>query len=130
MLVKLTSQWRKRAATFVVVLYAFCLLAPTAALAFNGSLPAHCLTLTDEHQSITEGSGHHGGVNQTKSAPDDHGLPGKCCGLFCVTAAVPSSNLVAEPMIHVSAVALSPVETLPGRNSSRIDRPPRILPSL
>ena len=39
MFVLLTSKWRRRAAAFVAVLYAVCLLVPAAAFAMSDSLP-------------------------------------------------------------------------------------------
>jgi len=142
MLVLLTSQWRKRAAAILVALYALCLVAPAVAFAFNESpATALYLSLTDDHRSMGEsGLGeshvHQDGMDHHKSSPDksnfggdDH--PGNCCGLFCVTAIVPPAlGVTALHPMQVSAVVLPVAESLFGRSSNRIDRPPRTLTSL
>lgn len=134
MLVKITSQWRQRAAAVLVALYALCLLAPVTTLAFSDSAePAHCLTVSDDHHGISGSHDHHhDGVDQGKTSHDnnDHGLPGHCCGLFCVSAIAPTFELIIAPVPHASGLTTSAVEDLFGRSSSGIDRPPRILPSL
>lgn len=131
MLVLLTSRWRQRAAAVLVALYALCLLAPATAFAFGDSFaPAHCFALSDKHQGKGEGHGqHYDGMNDSKASHDnnDPGLPGKCCGLSCVAAIAPAFDLASEPVAHLSAVAVPVVESLFGRSSSRIDRPPRSL---
>jgi len=147
MLALLTNRWRERAAAVLVALYALCLVTPAAAFAFSESpATALCLSPTDDHQSIGEsrlgesalaGSHiHQDGMDHHKSSPDksnfggdDH--PGNCCGLFCVTAIAPPALGVTElhPM-QASAVVLPAAESLFGRNSIRIDRPPRVLSSL
>lgn len=138
----LTSQWRKRAAAVLVALYALCLVAPAAAFAFSASpATALCLSQTDDHQSTGEsGLGkshiHQDGMDHHKSSPDksnfggDH-HPGNCCGLFCVTAIVPPAlGITALHPMQASAVVLPAAESLFGRSSNRIDRPPRTLTSL
>lgn len=141
MLVKLTRSWRRRAATFVVALYALSLLAPTAAFAFSDSAAAaHCLTLSDDHHGASQ-SHHHDGHDHAAMAHEDtdhgipasgggdHALPGKCCGLFCVTALTPPVFGVADAqLMTASQVAMPAATSLLGRSSNRIDRPPRLLP--
>lgn len=132
MLVKIISLWRRRAAAFVVVLYALCLVAPVATFALSDA-SAPCLSLTDDHHGVGESRVHHEGIDRGGKGShdnDDHGLPGKCCGLFCVTAITPAFDMVTEPAAHASAVAVPAIENLLGRSSNRIDRPPRILASL
>ena len=147
MLVLLTSQWRERAAAILVALYALCLVAPAAAFAFSESpATAVYLSLTDDHRSMGEsglgesGLGeshvHQDGMDHHKSSPDksnfggdDH--PGNCCGLFCITAIVPPAlGVTALHPMQASAVVLPVAESLFGRSSNRIDRPPRTLTSL
>jgi hypothetical protein len=127
----LTSQWRRRVASLLVVLYALCLAAPTAFLAFSdGSAPAHCLT--DDHHGIgtnhvhQDGSSHH----HSSTGDDDRGQPGKCCGLFCLSALAPADDFAARqhpPVAHPTSLFAA---SLSGRTSDRIDRPPRSLLSL
>jgi hypothetical protein len=134
MLVRLTRLWHRRAAAFVVALYALSLVTPVAAFAtIDTRTPAHCLSLTDnDHLAMGETHGHHhDGMEHGQSAPDDHahGLADKCCGLFSVTAIAPALDSMAAPATHGSNVALPAAASLLGRSSSRIDRPPRLLPS-
>jgi len=124
MLGRLTSQWRWRAATVLVVLYALCLAAPTAVMALSdGSAPAHCLT-DDQHGTgpvhvHQDGSSHH------HSNTDDHGQAGKCCGLFCLSAIAPDVGFITGPQLLVAAIASRFAMAMTGRGSDRIDRPPR-----
>jgi hypothetical protein len=131
MLALLTSKWRKRAAAIMVVFYGLCLVAPVTAFAFSdGSMSAHCLS--DDHHDMGVVHDHQDGADHRKSGPgdDDQGYPGKCCGLFGVSAIAPSFDVVAMPMAQVSHVVMPAAESLFGRSTSRIDRPPRFLQSL
>lgn len=136
MFVLLTSKWRERAAAVMVALYALCLVSPTAAFAFSNDLtPAHCLSLADNHpgtaeMAVADSHAYQDGINHHKSS-DSKSSPGDCCGLFCLTAIAPPAFSVAETqVVQVSAVALPAAESLFGRSAGRIDRPPRVLPSL
>lgn len=123
---RLTRKWRWRAAKLLVVLYALCLAAPTAVLAFsNAPEPAPCLT--DNHHGLgtihlhQDGSSHH----HQDSGDDDHGQAGKCCGLFCLSAIAPDVGFIAGPQPLVAAIASRFAMAMTGRGSDRIDRPPR-----
>ncbi len=131
MFVWLTRRWRWRTASLLVALYAFCLAAPTAVLAFSdGSVPAHCLT--DDHQEIgsnhvhEDGSSHH----HSGTGDDDHGQPAKCCGLFSVSGIAPTIDFAVGQQPLVSHLAPRYAKSLTGCGSDRIDRPPRFLLSL
>lgn len=130
----------------MAALFALCLLSPVAAFAFSDKA-AHCLTMAEATQ-VKSGHGHpHDGVGHTDHAsmPDsdtDHGMPaasggdnpgvpGKCCGLFCVGALTPPVfGVAAVQLIETSEVVLPAAESLWGRSPSRIDRPPRALFSI
>ena len=126
----LTSQWRGRAASLLVALYALCLVTPTAALAFSASpAAAHCLTddsnhgVGSKHVHADETSHRH-----SNTGDDEKGQTGNCCGLFCLSViAPPVVDLVARqlpPATHLPSLFM---ESLSGRGSDRIDRPPRSL---
>jgi hypothetical protein len=125
MLGLLARKWRWRAASILVVLYALCLAAPTAVLAFSdasGSAPClsddnHGLGTIHVHQ---DGSSHH-----QNNGDDDHGQSGKCCGLFSVSAIAPALDFVATQHPSVSRLPVLLAKSLHGRASDRIDRPPR-----
>lgn len=136
MFVLLTSKWRRRAAAFVAALYALCLLVPATALAMSDqAVPAHCLTMIDDHTaSAAEAAHDHAGMSHDDHgkmpAPSGHSLPDKCCGLFSATAIAPALDFVAEPTRHVSDMTLPAVASLLGRDAGRIDRPPRNLSAI
>lgn len=131
MLALLTSKWRRHAATLLVALYALCVVAPVAAFAMSDdSMPARCLT-ADDHGMVASHDDQDRADHQ-KSSPgdDDHGYPGKCCGLFSVSAIAPAFDFVTLHVVPALDVAMPTAESLFGRSSSRIDRPPRSLLSL
>ena len=96
----LTKTFRIRAAILVALAYAFCVLAPTAALAFSDSPTAfHCLSelagmgTPSQHEAAghthMDGATHRhdeDGAHNHKSDLGDKGDVGTCCGLFCVSA--------------------------------------------
>lgn len=146
MLTRLTNQWRKRAATLVVALYALTLVAPTAAFAFSSSIAAaHCLTATvDHHRSAASQShGDHVGHDHATVAHEDanHAAPASggndqtaaadCCGLFCVSAVTPVAFGVFDAQFFaLSQLAMPAATSLLGHGSDRIDRPPRNLAAI
>jgi hypothetical protein len=122
----LTRKWRGRAARLLVVLYAFCLAAPAASFAIgHPALPAHCLT--GEHDGIgtihadQRGSSHH----HHSDGNDHDGQAGKCCGLFGLSGIALSVDFVIadQPPLALSTSLVA--NTLNGRGSDRIDRPPK-----
>ena len=130
---RMTRRFRFRAALTLAVVYAFCILAPHAALAFTGATSAApCLTeaqgLAHVHHVAAnthvhaDGTAHeHGDKNRHSDGKAQHG---NCCGMFCVTALAtdPGVVLVVPELGTPSLVAL---ETgLPSRGPERINRPP------
>ena len=133
MLVRLTKACRWRAAAVVAVLYAICVLAPTAVMAFgDGSRAAHCLT--ENHHSIGKQSdrligqtiivssvdAHDNGVAHGHSNPDKtspKGDSGDCCGLMCLFA-MSSTEAVdtdfVRPLAPLAAVKPSLGGVVPG----------------
>jgi hypothetical protein len=130
MLARLTRKWRWRAASLLVVAYALCLAAPTAVLALSGTLAAaHCLT-DDRHGMAPAGHVHEHGSPHHHDGKGDDDPPGKCCGLFCLSALSPDTGFIVSPPVHWAAVIVARPEAMSGRGTDRIDRPPRSLPSL
>ena len=126
----LTGKWRVRAASLLVVLYAFCLVAPTAVLALSTNMTAvHCLT-----ESLPAGGSNHVHENDShrnhSPSSDDHDQTSKCCGLFLVNGVVPASDFVTARAPLVSQLSSTFEASLSGQDSDRIDRPPRSLLSL
>jgi hypothetical protein len=140
---------RIRATIALVIAYAFCVLAPHAALAFTGgSLAMHCLTelsdLAHVHQAAAApvAHTHADGTTHMHGAPahmaqhkhgdgntHDHGKPGKaddgnCCGLFCISALSHDgvAALPAPPPVARTKAAAEPERA--SRDPDRIDEPP------
>jgi hypothetical protein len=127
----LTRRRRYRVASLLAVLYVLCLASPTTIMAFGlGSNPAHCLT--DDHQDIGVVHVHQDGSTQHHSGgkDDDGDRTDDCCGLFGVSAIVPDVAILLvaqQPTSHRRSFA---ADSPTGRNSDRIDRPPRSRSSL
>lgn len=125
-------RWRRRVGVALAALYVLALAAPVTTIAFSAGAPlVHCLTETlgistpHDHAATAQAGHHHAGL------PDhDHGQSEKCCGLFGVTALAPSYDVTDIPLAVASAIALPRPESLYGRGSERIDRPPRTILSL
>src|SRR5450759_1333100 len=115
-------QWQ-RAASLLVVLYTLCVIGPAAAIAFGDSATgAHCLT-NDNLETVAIHVHQDGSSHQHSIPDDDHGQPGKCCGLFAPSAIAPAIDFVAEPHSHSVPLASVIARALSGRGSDRIDRP-------
>jgi len=146
MLARVNKRLRIRAALAVAVLYAFCALAPHAALAF-GHAAAHCLTdgaatahvhkAKAQPASHTHADGtahHHGGVpahdDASNTEPHQHSDAdgksdtGNCCGLFCISALAlePGMALRAPPLVATDLSSIH--DALSGHSPGRINRPP------
>jgi len=134
----LTKHFRSRAAVFIAFAYAFCVLAPSAAVAFADSPTAfHCLAELTEmsappaHAGMShmhaDGTIHHhdqSGVPADHSDSDGKVHGGSCCGLFCVSALVHDPGFMfgitapASPVLPPLAIGLT------GRAPSPLHRPP------
>jgi hypothetical protein len=150
MLVRLTRAARRCAAIVIGALYALCVIAPAAAVAFGaGGHVAHCLTeeqlgLAHVHQADVggtheahakphvhaDGSTHHHDGTHHPGAPDNHNDQAACCGLFGLTAMAVNPQLdLAAPLRKSSLLPVS-LARLTGREPDRINRPPIALLSL
>jgi hypothetical protein len=137
MLALFTKSWRRKAAIVALVFYALGIAAPGLAMALTEA-GAHCVTTSEaKHEAASHhvdgeaadmAAGHHG--DQTAPAADNHGVTGKCCGSFCVTALPPGLTPFAEPLMQISATPRPLVGQLLGHGPDRIDRPPRSLSPL
>jgi hypothetical protein len=124
--------WRRRAGVALAALYVLALAAPVTTIALSVDAPlVHCLTEAlgigthHDHAATAQAGQHHSGL------PDhDHGQGEKCCGLFGVTAIAPGYDVADVPLAVASAIAFPRPESLYGRGSDRIDRPPRTVLSL
>ena len=144
------------AAAFAVF-YAVCALAPTSVLAFAGAPgAAHGLGVHDHARAFAQvhktgattdmahkikssahdhaGHGHaafggHG--DSDKTTPEgSHAPPAGCCGIFCISALAPSFELTALCIPLLAKLEPPVTGFMSGQHPSRIDRPPRSLPSI
>jgi hypothetical protein len=143
MIEQLTNSWRLRAAAVLAVLYAVCVLAPAAALAFgDASRAAHCVTDDHRHGVVSlhvdghdRGTGHvhQDGTTHEHSkmqGDDDKALPSDCCGIACLSAL--PAPLIDTAFVPVSCTAALPavLADLTSRVPDLLDRPPISLLSL
>ena len=129
----LTIGIRHWAATALVVLYALCVLAPAAAFAFgDGTKAAHCLSEENHGLGHSKAHVHHDGtVDQHSDDGDEQKTTsGQCCGLFCLSALAPTTDL---PLAQPEFLALVPslnANGILGHGPDRLYRPPDSLLSL
>lgn len=145
-LTRLHRSSKRTAATLFAVLYALCVVVPSAALAYgDGSRTAHCLT--DDNPSLAHVHNNnklhlHEGATVHSHADDgvvhEHADDGdepqstsrQCCGLFCVSALTPTFDL---PLVRFERPALLPslnAYGIPESGPERLYRPPDVLLSL
>ena len=131
----LKKTFRIKAAVAVVLLYAVCILAPSAAFAFaDRDAAAHCLTeplgAAHVHQAANgdvhaEGVAH---IHSDTGTPDEHsdanGKSRNCCGLFCVTALSQELGPALSGPSPTGLTSLALDYELAGRGPDRIHRPP------
>jgi hypothetical protein len=147
-----SRSFRVRAAIALALLYALCILAPTAAFALSSNPGlAHCLTedhvapVVHDHGKAPDHTHDHGGQVQvqvhahadgTAHQHHDDGVPPKhadgqgkapvpsCCGLFSVVAIAGGPNVILGSSGHASRLVPALRDTLDGRGPDRINRPP------
>jgi len=142
MLSGLTRRFRIRAAVALMAVYAACVLAPVAALAFvDGPTAVHCLT---ELHGMARGHDHGGATHvhadgtmhrhdathhhDDSGGPSDHAdgksHPPTCCGLFCMTALAGETAVALSTPVHFTFTTPPLDDHLTGRGPDRINRPP------
>ena len=135
-LTQLSRSFRLRAAGVLVVLYAVCVLAPAAALAFgDAAKAAHCLT--DENHGLgshanSKAHAHQDGTahQHSDSGDEQQSTSGQCCGLFCLSALAPSTDFpLAQPSLPALVPSLT-ADGILGHGPNRLYRPPDSLLSL
>jgi hypothetical protein len=145
-----TKGFRVKAAIALAVLYALCVLAPSAAFALSGNpLIAYRLTVDNatagahDHNSVHDHGGkvhvHAGGTTHQHhddgQSPKSRSGGGKsdvatCCGLFSVVAIAGEPDLILGLSGHASVLRPPLRDALSGRGPERINRPPISLLSL
>jgi len=142
MLSWLITRSRSCSAITLIVLYAACVVLPSAALAFpNGGAPAHCLT--SGRHGIADARLQHGTNIHTPGDSAIHKLAGDskeggdgklkchggtCCGISCFAAITNDSAATIVRPVHACPLFRRLDESLDGCGLERISRPPK--PSL
>ena len=129
MQMSLTKSVRNWAAMGVIALYAVCILAPTAALAFNG---ASCLTeheLAQAHSHAGDGAHQHGDEHNHAGAADtptdDQAAGSKCCGMVFCSALAPELASSLAPAVLSGRTASAVMQDFTGLPPHKLIRPPR-----
>jgi hypothetical protein len=138
MLSALNKEVRSKGAIVLAVVYALCVMAPSAVFAMVApDAAAHCLTedhgfAAPAHRGEAtyrhaDGAAHQHGDDHAMTPPADNGGKGQgttCCGLFSVVgiAGDPAHTIGA----FIVASLLVPVlhDAMSGRGPERINRPP------
>jgi hypothetical protein len=121
----LTKRLRRRAATLLVVLYAVCLLAPSAAFALaDGPRQAHCLTQADHGLAKAHFDHDSAKHEHPQKSDDEQGQLKNCCGLFCLTALTPLLDLTIGQSLVGSTLVATLEDAVARSEPRRLDRPP------
>ena len=128
MLTGLTKALRIRMAMAFIALYAVCILAPTAALAFN-KVP--CLTehnLSQVHSHAGDAAHAHDD-HQNRMVPadtdDDGSASSKCCGMVFCSALAPELAPAPAPTALSGRTAFAAMRDFTGLPPYKLIRPPR-----
>ena len=137
-MVWLTKVHRWRAAMIVAVVYAICVLTPTAAMAFGDSThAAHCVA--ENHDAIGKRSQHGTGEISTahnahvhdsdindKHPKSDTGAPSKgdCCGLMCLFA-MPGGTTAEANFVGSPSLLPSVKSSIDGVGPGLLFKPPK-----
>ena len=120
-----TKRLRRKAVTLLVVLYAVCLLAPSAAFALaDAPRQAHCLTQADH--GLAKAHFDHDGARHEhpQKTDDDKSQLKNCCGLFCLTALTPAFDLAIGHSPVGSSLVAALEDAVARAAPDRLDRPP------
>jgi hypothetical protein len=126
MLTGLTKAVRKWVAMGFIAIYAVCILAPTAALAFTA---VSCLTEHSRSQPHSQAgdAAHQHDDQQNHPGPVDSHDEGssKCCGMVFCSAVVPDLNLALAPDVPSGRTAFAAMQDFTGLPPYKLIRPPR-----
>ncbi len=132
----LTKNFRIRAAILIALAYAFCVLAPSAAVAASPT-SLHCLdelsgmSAPSKHEDLShahaDGTIHHhdhSGVPDHHSGTDGKADDGSCCGLFGVSALAHDPGLTFGVSALASQTVSAASDGRDGRAPAPLHRPP------
>jgi hypothetical protein len=135
---KILMAYRRRLATVLVALYAFCVIAPHAALAFTHAQNAiYCFaqTETSPHQHMQSAKAHvhddgtthkHDQAANVGTTDDESSPQTACCGLFSVSAIAAEAPVALHFVVGGEKIAVLPPSDLADHPPGRLIRPPII----
>ena len=133
MLTGLTKAVRDWVAMGFIALYALCILAPTAALAFTGSsCLEHDLAAAHSHagEAAHADAHHHGDEHDHTGAADtpsdDHAAGSKCCGMVFCSALTPELATALAPAVLSGRTAFAAMQDFSGVPPDKLIRPPKL----
>jgi hypothetical protein len=132
MLTSLAKSVRYWVAVGFIALYAVCILAPPAALAFNGAsclehelAPAHSHAIDAAH----DGAHHHGEAHDHAGAADtptdDDAAGSKCCGMVFCSALAPELASALAPALLSGRTSFAVWQDFSGLPPDKLIRPPK-----
>lgn len=128
MLIALTRGVFFRLAIWLAGVAAFALVSPPIAIAFaSADKAAHCLTNVDHEAGDDQGatpSGHSHDADQAGHSSKQADHKSTCCGIFCVTAIAPNTQLAILSVWSGVPVNSSPRPAFYGQFPQQPDRPP------
>jgi hypothetical protein len=131
----MSSSIRRKVAIVFVAMYASCLLAPHATMAFAyGGNAAHCLTelasTPHRHQAVAghvhkDGTAHeHGMAAKMQGQPKADDVQTTCCGLFAMSALAANVDSVVMAPPPGKALPFVAPDSLAGHPPGCLHRPP------
>ena len=130
MLTGLTRAVRSWVAIGFIALYAVCILAPTAALAFTGAscLAEHDLAQAHIH-AAGDGAHEHGDepnhAGAADNPDDDDSSSNKCCGMLFCSALAPEFAASLAPAVLSGRTAFAAMQDFSGLPPYKLIRPPK-----
>lgn len=114
-----------------IALYGACIVAPAAALAFNGlscltehtrsKAPSHVGEVAHDHGEMH----HHPG--DTDSPDDDGSASSKCCGMISCSGLTPEWALSMVPAVLAGRTSFAAMRNVTGLPPDKLIRPPKSL---
>jgi hypothetical protein len=111
-----------------IAVYAVCVLAPTAALAFSG---ASCLSEhgpAQAHSHAGDAAHAHGDEHNHAGPadnPDDHSASSKCCGMVFCSALAPELSSSLAPAVMSGRTSFAAWQDFTGLPPDKLIRPPK-----
>ena len=129
MLTGISKAVRSRVAMAFIAMYAVCILAPGAALAFN---EVSCLTeqsVSQVHSHASDAGQEHGDQHNHTGPADSHddgSATSKCCGMIFCSALAPNLAVALAPVVVSARTSIAAWQDFTGLPPYKLIRPPRL----